>query len=283
MSDAAVPRPPQPPARPALVTLTLDLPAGPAPFRIAAEGTAPPAFCLGIRKSGSSLLNRIVQFLAQRNGIHPVDIPGTMFRTGVLARDWIGADLGPLIRPGNLYLGFRTLPPGLAAAAAFGPARKVFMFRDPRDSLVSQYFSDAFSHGLPEDGPGRAAFEEKRAKAQATPIDDYVLQQARILGRTMMEYAPLLDDPACMCMRYESHLFLKRRLVAKVLRHFGWTAAPGQIEKLMADVDVIPEGEEPTRFLRRAIPGDHRATLRPDPVAKLDRILAEPLARYDYV
>lgn len=254
-------------------------------FRIA-EGTAGPFFCLGVRKSGSSLLNRIVATLARVNGVHAVDIPGTMFRRGLLARDWTAVDVSPLLRPGNLYLGWRTLAPGLAAAPAFAAGRKVLMVRDPRDALVSQYFSDAFSHALPggQDalGPGRAAFLAKRERVRAMTIDAFVLEEARVMARTLAEYEPLLQDPACLVLQYEAELFLKRRLVARVARHFGWRAPPGPVEKLMAEVDAIPATEDPDRFVRQALPGDHRRKLQPETLRALDRRLAPTLERWGY-
>ena len=163
--------------------------------------------------------------------------------------------------------------------------REVFLFRDPRDALVSQYFSDAYSHQLPDAGPtlgdGRAAFEAKRAAALQTPIDDYVIAHARPMRRTLTEYAGLLDDPDCLCLRYEDVVFQKRRMVRHVLAHFGWTASPGQIDLLMAQIDTLPEAEDPTRFLRKAVPGDHRVKLRPDTIAALDKVLRPVLLRFD--
>jgi hypothetical protein len=145
-------------------------------------------FCLGVRKSGSTLLNRIVLPLARRNGIKPVDIPGAFFMHGMGVADWAGADLRDVVRPGNIYVGFRSFPANIAVYPRFEMARKVFMFRDPRDALVSQYFSDAYSH-VPPAGDTEASrqhaemFEKRRAEARATPIDDYVLKRARSMDR----------------------------------------------------------------------------------------------------
>jgi hypothetical protein len=44
------------------------------------EGTA--YFCLGVRKSGSTMLNKIVAYLARRNEVPTVDIPGAFFNSG---------------------------------------------------------------------------------------------------------------------------------------------------------------------------------------------------------
>jgi hypothetical protein len=281
-------QPPSPPEP--VVTRKVELPlvdGARLSFELADGLTEPPRFCLGVRKSGSTLLNRIVQQLARRNRTHVVDIPGTFFKNGYRVQHWEQADLSPLIGPGNVYIGFRNCPKALQASPAFRDARKVFMFRDPRDAIVSQYFSDAYSHTLPtkdtEQGrKGAAEFETKRKEALATDIDAYVLKQARSMSATMLGYAPLLGDPTCLQLRYEEYVFQKRRMIYKILQHFDWTAMPGQIEGLLKLVDEVPATEDKTRFVRRVIPGDHRSKLKPETIARLNRQLRECMHLFDY-
>jgi len=281
----APPAPPEPvPTR----SVTLPLADGASlAFEMADGLTDPPRFCLGVRKSGSTMLNRVIQQLARRNRYHTVDIPGTFFRNGYRVQHWEQADLSPLVAPGNVYVGFRNFPKNLQNAPAFQAAKKVFMFRDPRDALVSQYFSDAYSHTLPtkttEQGKkGAAEFEKKRKEALATEIDDYVLKHARGMGATMLAYAPMLDDPTCLQLRYEEYIFQKRRLIYRTLQHFDWTALPGQVDAILKLVDDVPTTEDKTRFVRRVIPGDHRNKLKPETITKLNHQLRECMHVFDY-
>jgi hypothetical protein len=244
-------------------------------------------FCLGVRKSGSTLLNRIVQPLARRNGINVVNLPAAFFSQGLDVDDWAGADLRDVVLPGNIYVGFRSFPANIAGYPRFEMARKVFMFRDPRDALVSQYFSDAYTHVAPagdtEASRQHAAmFEKRRAEALATPIDDYVLKRARSMDQTLSAFGGLLADPRCLVLRYEDYVFQKPRLIHKILRHFDWTCPPGAIEGLLKQVDEVPDSEDPQRFVRRVIPGDHRRKLSPQTINKLNKLLAESLQMFDY-
>jgi hypothetical protein len=256
-------------------------------FRVADAPGAPLAFCLGVRKSGSTLLNKIVVALARRNAMNTVDIPGTFFRSGMTVADWGNSDLAAVIRPGNVYIGFRTFPASFEAYESFRSARKVFMFRDPRDALVSQYFSDAYSHSLPsrETETGRKAaeaFEAKRAEALASDVESYVLKHARSMNRTLMAYAGMLNDPTCLTLRYEDYVFQKRRMIHKILQHFAWQYPPGALEALHQGVDEVPEAEVKTRFVRQVVPGDHRRKLSPVGLRRLNNVLAESLATFDY-
>lgn len=275
--------PPPRPRRPATEPLTLQINETDIEFQVATAATGPVFFSLGIRKSGSTMLHKIVNFLAGQNGVNIVDVPGSFFKRGFTVQHWAGLDLEPMVRPGNLYTGFRAFPANLADSARYRDARKVFMFRDPRDALVSQYFSDAFSHSLPEEGgEGRQQFLEKREEAKAADIDEWVMDKVGPLRRTLLAYVPVLSDPTVLALRYEDYVFQKRRLIRKLCVHFDWSVAQPPLDRLLAMVDVVPTSEEQTRFIRKAVPGDHNAKLSAATIKRLNHRLADVLELYDY-
>ena len=254
-------------------------------FSVRDGGTGPVFFCLGVRKSGSTMLHRIMNFLANRNHINVVDVPSTFFRNGFTVQHWQPLDLTPLVRPGNCYLGFRSFPETLAQTDAYRDALKIFMFRDPRDALVSEYFSDAYSHAVPQKdaaGEGRDLFLKKREEAQNADIDAWVLDKVGGIRRTLTAYAGALDDPRCLVLRYEDYIFQKKRMIAKILDHFGWTVELPRLGKLLEEIDVVPDTEDKSRFVRKVVPGDHIAKLKPETVRRLNKRLDEVMRLYDY-
>ena len=273
----------EPKAKPELERIHLKIKNGKLAFDVDTESKGNTYFVLGVRKSGSTMLGNIVNFLARRQGVNIVDIPGTAFRKGFVVGHWEDSDLSPIIHPGNVYTGFRNFINGVTLSPYWPEARKIFMFRDPRDALVSQYFSDAYSHSLPPEGAeGHKIFLEKREEARATPIDEYVMKRANGMRRTMMAYKPLLEDPTCLCLRYEEHIFMKKRMISKILKHFEWDIHPGVVEKLLEKVDIVPDQENQKSFVRKAVPGDHRVKLSPETIRRLDKRLAEVLETFDY-
>jgi hypothetical protein len=244
----------------------------------------PPCFVLGVRKSGSSILNSMVIALARRQNLPFVDIAGQFFKAGHRVDAWQrDPGLATLVRGGNVYGGFRNAPLGLKDCAAYTTAPKVLLVRDPRDALVSEYFSNAYSHSMPAAaGKGLESMQQIRQVALSSSVEAYVLDRAELMARTMMEYAPLADDPATRVFRYEDVILDKRRLMADISHHFKWPVDDNHLGLVLKWADVVPDGERPTEFVRRVVPGDHRNKLSPEAIRRLDLLLEAPMKTFGY-
>jgi hypothetical protein len=237
----------------------------------------------GIRKSGSSILNNILHALADMNGIRYVDVAGVLFERGLRVPQWQSdPELTKILRPGNLFGGFRNFPIGFLGNEVFEKAKKVLLVRDPRDALVSEYFSNAYSHSVPKTGEFRDKMLEMRSDALHSEIDAYVLKMAPMLKRTLREYFSLKRDDTLMLLKYEDVITEKRRLINDICRFFGWTVSDQQIGQILGWADVIPSEERPTEFVRKVIPGDHLEKLSPPTVTRLNDLLKEEMAYFGY-
>ncbi|MGR3607727.1 MAG: sulfotransferase domain-containing protein [Sulfitobacter sp.] len=244
----------------------------------------PALVCFGIRKSGSTMLHKIVNQMAELHGKSFVDIPGVMFSNGLTVSDWKRDErVGEVFVGGNLYTGFRAFPAIFGKMPTYRQARKVFMFRDPRDALVSQYFSDAYSHKIPvRESRGRDLFLAKREEALNTDINEWVLIKSPALRQTFMEYVPVLNDNSCLKLRYEDYVFQKKRLIFHIAGQFNWEISDDNAETILASIDYVPAVEDDKRFVRKAIPGDHRDKLDKATIRKLNHRLGSALKEYDY-
>ncbi|HEV8691929.1 MAG TPA: sulfotransferase domain-containing protein [Ideonella sp.] len=252
-------------------------------FELSQRQDTPLYFVLGVRKSGSSILNSMMTALAGHNGKTFVDIPGQLFKAGVRVKDWQhDGKLGTLFHGGNVYGGFRNAPLGVFELAAFRSARKILMVRDPRDALVSEYFSNAYSHSLPAGGKGLEGMQKLRQEALASSLQAYVLERAQELSRTMMEYAPLVQAPNTRVFRYEDVILHKRELLVDICRHFGWPVDEPFMQLVLGWADVVPGEERPEEFVRRVVPGDHREKLSADAIRQLDELLQAPMRAFGY-
>jgi hypothetical protein len=240
-------------------------------------------FALGVRKSGSSIFSSVVSALAQFNGLNVVDIPGTMFQHGYRYVDWNGyRRLSDLLWRGNVYIGFRDPPTALYGDPVFAGGAKILLVRDPRDALVSEYFSNAFSHSLPGAG-ATSVIEKERGLALASGVEEYALKRVQYLNRTVAGYRALLKDPHLKIMRYEDVIFAKDRWIRDIAAHYGWAASDELVTNILSWADVRPDVEDPKAFIRHVAPGDHLDKLSPDAIGRINGQLSDMWSQFGYV
>jgi hypothetical protein len=252
-------------------------------FDVADEPARPMFFLFGVRKSGSSIMNSMVTSLARMNALNYVDVAGQLFNAGISVAAWQrDAGMAQLLRGGNVYGGFRNAPLGLLGTAALQDSPLILLVRDPRDALVSEYFSNAFSHSLPEAGEARDQLLAERARAQNAQIGPYVLRMAPRLRETLREYIPLLSHPRMRLYHYETAILNKRWFLRDICEHFGWQVTDQQIGLILHWADVVPDVEHPTAFVRKVTPGDHVEKLDTPTITQLNEIFAEEMRLLGY-
>ena len=147
--------------------------------------------------------------------------------------------------------------------------------------LVSDYFSTAFSHGLPQTGVVRQRLIELRNFAEAVGVDEYCLSQAAVFKREFAGYRHLTDSEIRV-YRYEDVVFEKRRWLADMLPYFEVAVPDTAIEGISAAHDVRPELENPNAHIRQVTPGNFRRHLNPATIDILNREFEAELTLHSY-
>jgi hypothetical protein len=246
-----------------------------------------PSFILSLTRSGSSFVNEMAESLALAAGRRVVQVGLTFFKADVAVTEYsTDPALIELIRPGNVYGGFRQPPTALTWSPAFMAGRKILFVRDPRDALVSFYFSAGWSHQLPDSSGQSAGVHEtmavQRQWLQGMSIDEAVLRHAQRAARELMGYLPWVFSPKTLLLRYEDHILDKVLLAERIAEHLGWEIDAAELRSIAAVHDVFPEGDRPGEFVRQVLPGDHARKLRPDTVEALDIVLRDVMRAYGY-
>ena len=254
------------------------------PLPLDGDDGVDPVLVFGVRKSGSSILNSIVEALAKAVGWRYVDVAGALYRGGVPTSAWVeDPQMQFLLRGRNVLAGFRDCPRGLLAAPRFPHIKKVLLVRDPRDALVSEYFSNARTHEVPDSGGSREEMLQLRQEALSRSLVDFVLERAEAMDWTLRMYAEVARDPNCLLLKYEDSILDKRGMIGNICTHFGWPVDPQLVELILEWADVIPSDERQDQFVRKVLPGDHVEKLSAAVIEELNQRLAVSLDFYGYL
>jgi hypothetical protein len=250
-----------------------------------APGDFEECFAFSIHKAGSTLMNSMIGAVCKAEGIPALSIPDRLFREGVSASEW---DHDPalldLVEPGRIYYGFRHLPRVLLdPKVKLREKRSVLLVRDPRDALVSEYFSYGgkhVSHRMPD--KGKEAFLKRINATAELDIDAYVLRRSTIHLNKLKAYRNNLDFANVLLRRYEDVYFDKRQFLADIFAHFGQTVSAPVLDQVAQKYDIRPASEEVGKHIRKGEPGDHREKLQPETIAKLNGIFADISRSFGY-
>ena len=236
-------------------------------------------FVFALPKSGSVLQDKVFEDVCSELNIPLFSIAKTAFNQGVEEGNF-NADICELFAPrGYGFYGFRYLPPYLKGFD-LSQFKKFLLVRDPRDILVSHYFSMKKSHAIPEGEMGNRLLQQ-RQNIQSLNIDEYALSKAQIFDKIFKSYITI-DDSLLKVFKYEDIVFNKSAWIEDILRFLDFNLATDKIEAIASRHDIFPNVEKPDSHIRKVTPGDHKDKLKPETIKKLNDIFAPVLAKYGY-
>jgi hypothetical protein len=236
-------------------------------------------------KCASVYTRDIFRDLALESGMIPVNYEQIIFQGEVTEsdKDRIYGSGGQALYPtrGYSFAPVRAYHAGIHDLEAY---RLVLMLRDPRDVLVSFYFSMAFSHSVPQADTGsRATVLAEREVATVANIDDYVMEKSDFFLQTYENYLQhVFDRPNALFVTYEEMISDFASWLQKIIRHTGFAPSAETVERLIRDSNFQVDVEDPLKHRRQVSPGDHRRKLRPETIDKLNQRFEPVLLRLGY-
>jgi hypothetical protein len=239
-------------------------------------------FFLSVHKAGSSLQTGIVEAICSRFGISFLNIPAQLFDQGILPEDY-GIDTLTILEKNYVCTGFRETS-SLHLVRRYWTAPKRLLLRDPRDVVVSLYFS-VLNHPIPlHDGPLKHDMLGAKRNAEQMGVSDFVLAGVAddILWNMRRFIQQAEKIPNFEIRRYEDIIFEKRRWITEIGEQLNVTLSASYIDELLDQFDVFPVEENKNSLIRKVVPGDYRDRLNSGAIEYLERGFEDVFRRLDY-
>ena len=156
----------------------------------------------------------------------------------------------------------------------------ILFIRDPRDVLVSQYYSFGFSHPLSKSGKIRNQQLAFRESVQQQTVDEYVTERAFVTARhfddvyrlsqickrnVVLRYEDMIHDFSAFSRSLQQYIKVSQTILNAIYKH----SRP-------------KDKEDKSSHRRSGKVGGYRDKLQPETVETLNRQLEQALNRFGY-
>lgn len=162
----------------------------------------------------------------------------------------------------------------------------VYAVRDPRDILVSNYYSIAFSHIEPNlISSKRKGFLQKRKDAKSISIDNFAINQAEHLLAVMNKYDHLLikRHKNIYLAKYEDMINNFEKWLTDLSDKTGLNISLRlKNELIIQNKSLAPKQEDQKKHLRKGKSGDYLDKLQPQTIEFLNKKFGQVLQSLGY-
>jgi len=238
--------------------------------------TSPSIIHFSFNRAATQYVKSILTRCAIENGVVPVSIHEYAFHTNFPFLDHLSAEEMEeykhiFKKEGYIYSVFGGMVENIPHIESY---KIVFVTRDPRDILVSRYYSHVFSHTIPDmKGERQDHFILKRAEANASTIDEYVITESNNLYNSYMRYKYLLlnkyDD--IYITSYEKMVTEFDQWLYSLIKYCEFRLSQKFIDSLIVGHERRkPKKENIHNHTRKGLPGDYMKKLKPETITYLN-------------
>lgn len=191
------------------------------------------------------------------------------------------ADNANMLHPKSLFVASINRP--IRNRELLARTRQILAVRDPRDVLVSLYYSTRDFHPEPISDRKKDVFLAKRHHAETTDIDQFVLSNVENIKSDFDEYVDIAQNATCLTtIRYEDFISDFEGWLARLEAALDLPADPNRRDRLGALAPRRTVRERRASKIRAGRAGQFREKLQPSTVASLERELAPILTTFGY-
>ena len=252
------------------------------------DNAHPSILHFSFNKAATQYVKSILSRCAHENGMVPVVISDYAFNSDFprlhrVPSEEVARHQHMFKRRGYVYTAFAGMVEGIPRLEQY---KTVLVTRDPRDILVSGYYSIAHSHQPPsKTGDKYDDFMERRRTAKQLTIDEFVIAESGKVYDEFVRYEGLLLDrhPSTYLTSYEAMVSDFRLWLTGLADYCELDVSRGLADSLVREHERIrPRREDVRKHLRKGRPGDYMEKLSAETVEYLDATFAPGLSRFGY-
>jgi len=233
-------------------------------------------FVFSFAKSGSTLLNDLLFTYCPQMNVPVVSVFDQAFSQGLDTTNVRAESSAVFTNPGFVFSGFRHFP---NFDLDVGANRCILLVRDPRDMVVSLYYSVTKSHVIPE---GNESLRKNREQSLQKAIDEFVIDKMHSYVGQFKTYKEKLAGKQVKVYRYEDVIYDKATWLGDVLDYLEIDKSPALLKSVVQRFDVIPDTENETQHVRQVHPGNYKKKLSDSAIEKLTEKAKDFLTHYNY-
>lgn len=239
-------------------------------------------------KAATQYIKSILKRCVVENGMVPVDIHAYSFHTNFPYFDQLLPEEMEKYKhifkkEGYMYSSFGAMIENIPDLEKY---KVLFITRDPRDILVSLYYSVAYSHTAPDkDGDKYDLFLAQRTEARDSTIDKHVISESDRLYTYFIRYQSLLLDKYknTYLTSYEQMATDFKKWLDALLEYCELDVSRELYKSLLEENERSKTKKENIyKQLRKGQPGDYKEKLKRETINYLDKKFESILSRFHY-
>jgi len=163
--------------------------------------------------------------------------------------------------------------------------KKIFFLRDPRDVLISAYYSFGFTHPKPIANPNIINdFKSQRKEISNMSLDEYVLKELNLWIKPMYRnYIQIKENSnnKSLFVSYSEYVFSSKEFFNKIFNFLN-IEHPNLINKLILLSNPIQNKEDTKKHQRSGKVGQWREKLKPETINQLNTELRDILLYWEF-
>jgi hypothetical protein len=234
-----------------------------------------------MHKAGSVFVDQVLSQLTGPMGFEHVDLAFQAFQMGRSEHLYCVAQDHVLSRPRCYFGPFRG--PYIRKMRELERLRLVAQVRDPRDCIVSLYYSLKYSHPAPAAGPAKETYERNLSFIQTADFETFVHKQARQYAVRMQVLLSVLEcTQQSLLLRYENMVDAPLEWLSLLCEFLNIDMSPQISDWVNKEMSTIGLVEDLSRHKRQVLPGDFRRKLSVSMQDHLTRMLRPHLDAFGY-